>query len=366
MKKCCKGVMWKASVSNYRQHHLRRLLKLKKALINGKYRQSKGTHFKVYEPKERDIVSTLFKDRVPITSLIDNYLYDEVCLKFEAENCACQKNKGTDYARNLLKALMRYIYSLYGTSGAVLSVDIHHFFASIRHDIAKEVMDVRVSDEFAIGMVHGDIDTCDGNTGIDLGSPMNQLIALAMLDDLDKRLRQSPVVFVRYMDDIIILGKSKEVLKEVLEIVKEELDIKALTLNSKKTHIAPITKPISFLGFSFLLHKTGRITMRPLKKKVAKRRRKLKRQAQLVIKGVISKEQFAQIYKGGRDHFKKGTRSTLRKMDAYFNALMEEINMQEEIIELRKLVEKLESEVFELKAEVAKLKMDKEEDQDVE
>ena len=360
MRKCFRGVMWKQSVTGYRHHHLRRLLKLRASLLNGTYRQSRGCSFKVHEPKERDIVSTLFKDRVPLTSLLDNYLYDEVCLNFEDENCACQKGKGTDYAREMLKAFLRDAYADYGMDGAVLCADIKAFFASIRHDIAKEVMAERVKDRFAIGMVYNDIDVCKGEIGIDLGSPMNQIIALSMLDDMDKALKRSDVRFVRYMDDIVVIGKSKGHLKAFLSLIEEELGKKSLALSPKKTHIAPIGQPIHFLGFSSKIHPTGKLTMRPLREKVRKRMRKLRKQKDLVLQGVLTKEKFAEIYQGGRDHFKKGTRSTLRKMDAFFNSLMEEITMNEEIIMLRRQVEALEDKVLKLEAIVAKLELDNE------
>ena len=92
----------------------------------------------------------------------------------------------------------------------------------------------------------------------------------------------------------------------------------------------------------------------------------MRRQKNLVLKGVLTKEDFIQFYKSGRDHFKKGTRSTLNKMDGFFKQMMEEITMNEELIRLRQQVEELTAKVFDLEAEVAKLKMEAEEDKDAE
>ena len=366
MRACCKGVLWKASVSSYKHNALRRLLKLRKDILTGKYKPSKGARFVIHEPKTRDIVATIFKDRVPQRSLYDNYLYQEVCERFHPWNCACQREKGTDYARNLLKSMLRQSFDKSGMGGWVLKMDVKSFFASIRHDIAKEVMRERIGDPFALQMVFDVIDQAGDGIGLDLGSQLNQIVALSMLDDLDKTLSKLNVLWVRYMDDIIVLGDSKEQLKTILAVATAELEMKSLRFSPKKTMIAPIRQPIRFLGFSFLLHPTGRVTKKPLPENVARRRRKMRRQKNLVLKGVLTKEDFIQFYKSGRDHFKKGTRSTLNKMDGFFKKMMEEITMNEELIRLRQQVEELTAKVFDLEAEVAKLKMEAEEDKDAE
>lgn len=80
-----------------------------------------------------------------------------------------------------------------------------------------------------------------------------------------------------------------------------------------------------FLGFSYLLHDTGRVTMKVLPAKISKRRRKLKGQIDRVKAGVLTIEQVKAFYKGGRDHLKKGTRSSLAKMDKFYKTQMEEL-----------------------------------------
>ena len=67
----------------------------------GKYKQKKTRKFKVYYPKERDIVSVHFRDRVFQRSLNDNILYPKISRSFIYDNMACQKGKGPDKAREL-------------------------------------------------------------------------------------------------------------------------------------------------------------------------------------------------------------------------------------------------------------------------
>lgn len=64
MTKCRKGVMWKDSVARYSNNGLVNILKLCNSLENNTYKIDDYQIFTIYEPKQREIVSTKFKDRV--------------------------------------------------------------------------------------------------------------------------------------------------------------------------------------------------------------------------------------------------------------------------------------------------------------
>lgn len=104
MKKCKKNVMWKDSVQGYYKNGLVNIHELRKSLLDGKYKIDKYTEFKIFEPKERNIVATRLKDRVFQRSLCDNYVYEAITKSFIYDNCACQKNKGTEFGRKRMKA----------------------------------------------------------------------------------------------------------------------------------------------------------------------------------------------------------------------------------------------------------------------
>ena len=94
MKKCKRNVMWKDGTASYVNNGLANIYKLKKSLESDEYTLKKYTHFKVFEPKERDIVSTRIKDRIFQRSLCDNFLYKEISKSFIYDNVACQIGKG--------------------------------------------------------------------------------------------------------------------------------------------------------------------------------------------------------------------------------------------------------------------------------
>lgn len=93
MQHCKNNVMWKDSVAGYVKNGLVNVHKLKESVENGTYKLDAYTQFKVYEPKERDIVSTRIKDRVFQRSLCDNYFYDTMTKSFIYDNCACQDGR---------------------------------------------------------------------------------------------------------------------------------------------------------------------------------------------------------------------------------------------------------------------------------
>ncbi len=69
---------------------------------NKTYRVSAYNEFTVYEPKERIIQTTSFKDKVVQHSLCDNVILPRLEKVFIYDNCAGQKGKGTLFGLNRL------------------------------------------------------------------------------------------------------------------------------------------------------------------------------------------------------------------------------------------------------------------------
>ena len=138
MWKCRKNVMWKDSVAGYLKNGLVNVQKLKASHYDGTYNISPYSEFKVFEPKERDIISTRIKDRVFQRSLCDNYLYESVSKSFIYDNAACQIGKGTLFARKRLVCHLQRFYRKYGTDGWVLKCDLKNYFGSRCNSYVKK------------------------------------------------------------------------------------------------------------------------------------------------------------------------------------------------------------------------------------
>lgn len=325
---CKRNVCWKDSVANYTKNGLVNCAELREQLLNGTYELSKYTLFKIYEPKERDIVSTRIKDRVFQRSLCDNYLTEQITRSFIYDNCACQKGKGTKFARDRLKIHLQRFYRKHGTNGYVLKCDISNFFGSTPHSVAVAAVKKRVKDEWAAAEVERIIKSFNQgknpDRGMGLGSQVTQLVELAVLDDFDHYVKEQLHVkhYIRYSDDFVLIHEDKEYLEKCKVLIERQIEALGLRLNQKKTQLFPVTQPVHFLGFSFRLTKTGKVVMKLLPEKVSHERRKLGKLVQRAEQGLMTREQVNECYTSWKAHAKQGdTYRLVNEMNHYYQNL---------------------------------------------
>lgn len=257
MHKCSRNVKWKDSVYGYLDNGLVNIYKLRKSLYDGTYKISKYTQFKVYEPKERDIVSTRFNDRVFQRSLCDNYLYHEVTKHFIYDNVACQEDKGTTLGLNRLTCQMQRFWRKHGMDGWIYKFDLKDYFGSTPHSVAFESVSSRIDDDWVesevLRLVKSFNQGEDPNKGMGLGSEPTQLTQLAVLDDLDHYIKEQLHIkhYIRYMDDFILIHHDKEYLKYCGEKIRERIQSKGLRLSLKENTVVSFQTADTFPRFQF-------------------------------------------------------------------------------------------------------------------
>lgn len=82
--------------------------------------------------------------------------------------------------------------------------------------------------------------------------------------------------YERYMDDGLIISRSKEKLRECLEALRRLCAEHGIKLNEKKTQIIKLTRGFTFLKVRFRYGKTGAVVRRASYKSIRQMRRKLK------------------------------------------------------------------------------------------
>lgn len=278
LKKSCRNVRWKDSVTGYEANGLKNTLELSKALRSGKYHISKYQEFTVHEPKERRILASRLVDRQFQRSLCDNGLYQDIVEHLIRDNVACQTGRGVDDAMNRMKIHLQRHYRQYRADGWVLKCDIHHFFPETRHDVAKAAVMKYVSDPDAARAVCDIIDSFDGEKGIGLGSQISQLVELLVLNDLDHYIKERLRVrgYIRYMDDFILIHHDREYLKKCLDTIRDKLADMGFELNDK-TQIFPLRQGVRFLQWKFVLTDTGKVLVLMDKKKISKQHRRIRK-----------------------------------------------------------------------------------------
>lgn len=278
------------------------------------YTVSEYSEFKVYEPKERIIQTTSFKDKVVQHSLCDNVLLPKLQRIFIPDNCAGQKGKGTLYGLDRLAEQMERFYNLYGMDGYILKCDITKFFYNISHEQLKAMVDYYFGhDPDIVWLCNLYIDSTPGK-GIPLGNQINQGFALLYLDGMDKLIKYEVGIeyYGRYMDDFYLIHPSKEYLRDCLDIISAYLGTLELSLNGK-TQIFPFKNGVNYLGFHTYVTPDGKALRRLKNQNKRNAQRKYLRMAKAVKEGRVSEAAFMQSYGAWQNHVSHGRCRGLQK-----------------------------------------------------
>lgn len=303
--KCGKGI--KKSSARFNLAALDGVNALISQLRNKTYTVSGYNEFKVYEPKERLIQTTSFKDKVVQHCLCDNVIMPRLERVFILDNCAGQKGKGTLFGLDRLSQQMEKIHSKYGFDGYILKCDITKYFYNISHRQLKDIVSYHFGyDPDVCWLCNLYIDSTEGK-GLPLGNQINQGFALLYLDGMDKLIKHELGIeyYGRYMDDFYLIHPSKDYLKYCLEVIRKYLETLDLTLNGK-TQIFPFKNGVSYLGFHTYITAEGQAIRRLKNQNKRNAQKKFLRMAKLVADGKLPMEKFQASYGAWKNHISHG------------------------------------------------------------
>lgn len=325
-KKTRRGKRQKKSVAKFEVNSLESIIYLQRLLKNKKYRMCPYNTFKVYEPKERIIMSNSFKDKVVQHSICDNILRPIFQDKFIYDNYASQKGKGTHFGLDRLSEFMRRFYRKHGTDGWVLKCDISKYFYSIEHNTLKKLLRKDIYDPDIIELLDMIIDSVP-NPGIPMGNQTSQWFALIYLNGMDHYIKRVLKIkyYGRYMDDFYLIHEDKTYLQYCLKEIERIVEELHLKLNHK-TDIFPLKNGIDFLGFHTYLTETGKVIRKLRRRSKNNMRRKLKKFREKYDNGEMDFENIKQSYQSWRGHASHGNCYYLiRNMDEFFNDLFKDV-----------------------------------------
>lgn len=236
------------------------LVNLWRELKNETYMPSDYIKFVVYEPKERVIHAPRIRDKI-VQFAAHTVLQEVYKNKFIDSSYACLAGGGTHKAVKKVQHNMRYIQWKCG-DGWVLKMDVKKFFYSINRDILKNILRKSMKDDKFLSLLDKIIDSSpEGEKGIPLGNVTSQDFANIYMNEVDQYSKRYLGLkhYVRYMDDIIIVLKTKEEAKQAKENIEKFLNEKLdLEINSK-TKIFPISQGVNAYGFKiYTTHKLVR------------------------------------------------------------------------------------------------------------
>lgn len=324
MTKCQRGVNWKPSTKHFTLNGVQMCLDMEKKLKSGSWKNGKPHPILITHPKRREGLSIRFIDRVYQRSLNDNELYPSITKSFIFDNAACQRGKGTDFARRRIKEMLWNYFCNNGNTGFVLQIDIKGYYANMRHDVVKRRFKRHLEDD-VWKMACDVLDTqYVGDVGYNPGSQMVQIAGISVLDELDHYIKEvlHEKYYIRYMDDLWILNSDKEKLVSDLKEIDDQLGIIGFKVHPNKTKIKKLENGFLFLGFNYHVTDTGKIIMSINGKNVKAEKRKLKRMADKVRKGEMAKEKVDECYKAWKAHIENGNSyKLLQRMDNFYKNL---------------------------------------------
>lgn len=242
-----------------------KLERVRNEILGLSYEPSEYRYFKVYEPKERQIMALPFYDRV-VQHAINNVLEPIFEKRFIFHSYACRKNKGMHAASDTLKSWL-YEWQRFhpDTPMYAIKADIHHYFQSINHDVLKAEIRKVIKDAKALALIDKIIEhngQMPDGTGIPVGNLTSQLFANIYLDKLDKYIKHTlgAEKYERYMDDFIILSPDKEELRRWLADIERFLREELILELNPKTVILCAKNGIDFVGYK---HRATHRKVRP-------------------------------------------------------------------------------------------------------
>ena len=268
-KKAQKGKSKQFGVINHNLNKEQNILDLHKILLNKEYKTSKYSVFIIKEKKIREISRLpYFPDRI-VHHAIMNYLEKIFVNSFISQTYNCIKRRG------ILKGLIQLNKDLKkGEYKYCLKLDIRKFYPSINNEILKKKLRIKFKDKDLLNLLDEIIDS--NKRGIPLGNYLSQYFANFYLSSFDHWMKEVKKIksYIRYCDDMIVLGNDKKELhllaKEIQEYLKKNID-----LELSKYQVFPTRCGIDFLGYvSYPTHISLRKSIKQKMKKTLNNKNK--------------------------------------------------------------------------------------------
>ena len=143
----------------------------------------------------------------------------------------------------------------------VMRSDIKSYYQSIDFNLLMSIIETYIKHPILLTLVRKACqrtETCGGlfydyhEKGIPKGSPLSPLLGAIALMPLDQEMvRIKDVFYARFMDDWVVLTKSKTALRKVIKLTHQIVNSQKLHLHPMKTYIGKIRHGFNFLGYYF-------------------------------------------------------------------------------------------------------------------
>lgn len=250
-------------IQRFAEDPLNYLLIIQDRLRSRRYTFGPYRSFTVREKKFRDVVDAPIKDRV-----VHWMLYDTLLPiwqpRFIHDTYGNLPGRGTHAAVRRLADFCRTPVCRW-----VLQLDISKYFYSVPHErmkaralrylgdhdlrqlLLKLIDSWRTDDRFDHLFPADSAYRCNPAKGMPIGNLSSQLFANIYLNDFDHWVKETLRVrhYLRYVDDMVFLGESREALISLSEQLVQRLAEEGLTVHPGKIRLAPVAAGVPWLGY---------------------------------------------------------------------------------------------------------------------
>ena len=303
--------------------HEDRLIELETELREQTYEPGHYRNFYIYEPKKRIISAAPFRCRV-VHHAICNVIEPIFERSFVHDSYSCRVGKGTHAALDRFTRYARQ-YPL------VLKCDVVQYFPSVDHELLRGMLRRRVADERLMALIErilasgkdvfgdergatyfpgDDLFAALRPRGLPIGNLTSQFFANVFLDPLDHFVKDElgEKAYLRYCDDFVVFGRSRERLMELRERSRRFLQGLRLRLHQGKSVVYRVKDGTPFLGF--LVFPDHR---RLLRKSAARARRRFRQLAEAFARGEVDLPEARQRVMAWLGHARHGDTWGLRR-----------------------------------------------------
>ena len=210
-----------------------------------------------------------------------------------------------------------------------LKLDIHHYFPSIDHEILKRMLRRLISDRRLLQLHYEIIDSA---AGLPIGNYLSQYYANLYLSAFDRWVKSKNRYYVRYMDDVVVLGRDAAELHALYREIEWYL-MRNLRLTVKGNwQVFPVAeRGVDFVGYrirhnSVILRKS---TFRRMRAQCFRLRRSAERFGDLTL----SEQCSLMSYLGWIMHCTKRTRTDL--FERYFAPVLKHLKTKQTTTEAK-------------------------------
>lgn len=251
--KARRGKEHRPEVQEFSANVSRELATIRGQLVDGTMAIGDYHRFIIRDPKERLICAAAFRERVLHHAIMNvcEHVFERYAI---FDSYACRVGKGAHAAvRRAQQFACRFPFCL--------KADVAKYFDSIDHSVLGGLLARLFREKPLLDLLWRIIESYEARPGkgLPIGSLTSQHFANHYLGTLDHFAKEALRVpgYVRYMDDILLWGRTREELRGVHVAVREFLARKLALELKPDAQLKPVGAGVSFLGFRVFPQRIG-------------------------------------------------------------------------------------------------------------